>query len=930
MQIIVSLEEMMRKNLLVKFTTFSLMLSSISLFAAREATPQEALMLRRISEFWKDGDYATVKKQIIDYLFKHPDTSLKDHLNAMLGDIHFQEKNFTAALNAYEEITNPEIQSKIFFNSLQARFETKDYEGVISLTNEYLQHNQLGNADSDVKLRRILAESLFREAFQATDPEKKVHLLKLARPHYKILSQTKYGDKALFPLAEIHRLLQEDERAADLYLLLAKKFPDHKERFLFQAAVLQIKFNQQEALDNFGKIFTLNGKRAHLAAFNKLVLLYNNDKYLDYIAFYHEVSRVIPKEKAPLLEFYLARSYYEEKNYKNAAEVFESFVSNPVNRSKEYRIALLLLINCAKYQKDIGIFDRTLDQFKKNFPQDKELPKAIMMYAQLCREKGDYVQSVEDLKMLLKEFPEYTEREVVLFDYALSLAKLQKWESSRLSFTAFIQEYPNSTKCNSATRHLINCYIEVLKDPTRGDYSSLKEDFVKLLVDAYNKEDLLNAEEQKKYLLVMVKCLYEMGKYEKALTFLEPFINENPAETFTGEEHLLIALCFQKLQNAEQFISYAEKALIINPELPEKEILHLELYNAYLGLSQSEQDEQHKDSILDKAAAHLFLSHVWEEKGIKLDNHLWLANYYYQKVKSGFSQENYDKSMLLYKNLLGLTHVDAKIELSSDSLFLEQEVLKYADLLGIKGEVPTQISVLEALCRKQGEFTDLPWKLKRRSLLELATAYENNLQPDQAKLIFKNLLETAGELPSIVNNTAQLRLACLEYAKLSAEEKNVGNQELISILQDLKDLQIQKKIMGEPVHLEAALQYAEIRTELEGGQSKAKSKLFFLKRIKDNFNTNEDAITQEYHDQMSKYPEKEKIYQSYMKYIQAEILRCESEIARENKQNQQANNLQNEALRLLDELSKSEDSLKPYLFDRVKKCNGEISKAINS
>ncbi|HSX04315.1 MAG TPA: tetratricopeptide repeat protein [Rhabdochlamydiaceae bacterium] len=920
---------MMRRNLLVNFTTLTLMLSGFSIIDAHEATPQEALMLRRISEFWKDGDYSTVKKQILDYLGKHPETALKDHLNAMLGDIYFQEKNYSQALTVYERIQNPEVQAKIFFNSLQSRFETKDYAGVVEKTAEYLKLHELGNSDTDVKLRRIMAESLFREAFQTSDPERKAHLLKSARPHYKILSQTKYGDRALFPLAEIHRLLKEEERASDLYLLLAKKFPEHKERFLFQAAVLQINFNQEEALDNFGKIYALGGKRAHLAAFNKLVLLYNQEKYHDYVTFYLEVSKTIAKEKAPLLEFYLARSYYELKNYKSAGETFESFVSNPVNRSKEYRIALLLLINCAKYQKDVGLFERSLVQFKKNFYHDRELPKAIMMFAQLCREKGDYVQSVEDLKTILKEFPDYTEREAVLFDYALSLAKVQKWDASRESFEVFLQDYPNSPRANSATRHLINCYIEVLKDPTRVDYQKVKEDFLAVLVGAYNKEDLLNSSEKDKYLLVMVKCLYELGKYQDALAFLEPFILRHSVDTFTGEEHLLMALCFQKMQNLDQFISYAEKALAIDPDLADKEILHLELYNAYLTLSLSENDAAPKDKLLDQAADHLFLSQAWNEKSIKLDNHLWLANYYYQKVKTNSALDSlYEKSMLLYKNLLGIAKDDAKFDISSDSLFLENEVLKFADLIGMKKDVQKQISILEALHLKQSEHTDLPWKLQRRTMLELAQAYEKNRQLADAQKIYQNLIETSGDLPSIVTNTAQLHLARVEYAQLSSENRDAGNEELISILQSLKDLQIQKKIMGEPIHLEAALLYAEIRSELEVSRSKAKSKLFFLKRIKDNFNANEDLITQEYHGLMSNYPEKEKIYQSYMKYIQAEILRCEAELAWENNQKQQGNNLQNEAIRLLDELLKSQEGLKPYLLDRVKNSSSEISKAI--
>nr|MDJ0651509.1 hypothetical protein [Simkaniaceae bacterium] len=40
---------------------------------------EEAFLIRRIAEFWKDGDFAIVKTQIVDFLDRYPKSSLKDY-----------------------------------------------------------------------------------------------------------------------------------------------------------------------------------------------------------------------------------------------------------------------------------------------------------------------------------------------------------------------------------------------------------------------------------------------------------------------------------------------------------------------------------------------------------------------------------------------------------------------------------------------------------------------------------------------------------------------------------------------------------------------------------------------------------------------------------------------------------------------------------
>ena len=62
-------------------------ISSLGFCDGGETTPKEALTLRRITEYWKDGDYAAVKRQISYFLEKNPNSNLRDHLHAILDDL---------------------------------------------------------------------------------------------------------------------------------------------------------------------------------------------------------------------------------------------------------------------------------------------------------------------------------------------------------------------------------------------------------------------------------------------------------------------------------------------------------------------------------------------------------------------------------------------------------------------------------------------------------------------------------------------------------------------------------------------------------------------------------------------------------------------------------------------------------------------------
>ena len=235
---------------------------------------------------------------------------------------------------------------------------------------------------------------------------------------------------------------------------------------------------------------------------------------------------------------------------------------------------------------------------------------------------------------------------------------------------------------------------------------------------------------------------------------------------------------------------------------------------------------------------------------------------------------------------------------------------------------------MEALVRKQEELSQLPWKLKKRSILELAKAYDADGQYQNAINSFRYLIKSTDKFSSTVTNAAQLYLAKLQYRLLKPQQRTNDNPDMVAVLHALKDLQIQKKLVEEPLHLEAALQYAEIRSALSDQENYAKNAHFFFKRMFEDFQSTGDPIGEEYNHLRSQYPEKDLIFSAYMQYLDAKLLHYQAQIAKMEKKYDQVPQLRKEALQLLDGLTHLEEALQPFLLERIKRAKVEIAQEL--
>lgn len=126
---------------------------------------EEAFMVKRITEFWKDQDYTLVQRQIHLFLDKYPNSSLKDYLKGVLGDIYLKDREFDQAINTYLSIDDPKIQEKVLVNTLQAMYEQSRYADIYKVGGKYLQRSEIFEERKDEYLF-LMAEGYFRSTLE--------------------------------------------------------------------------------------------------------------------------------------------------------------------------------------------------------------------------------------------------------------------------------------------------------------------------------------------------------------------------------------------------------------------------------------------------------------------------------------------------------------------------------------------------------------------------------------------------------------------------------------------------------------------------------------------------------------------------------------------------------------------------------------------
>ncbi|MBS0624728.1 MAG: outer membrane protein assembly factor BamD [Verrucomicrobia bacterium] len=788
--------------------------------AAQMHTEEEALALRRIADFWQEGEYQIAKSQIEEYLKQFPQSSYSDTLCAALGDLFLREKNYSNALSCYSQIVSKEWLDQVFLNRLQALYHLEWYATLADECESYLGRQD--TEDSKLQVTYYLAISLYQQCLNASkNPEQLEKLALRAQPYFVTLFQSDLSNEVSQAFAHLCCILKDYAKASDIYLDLAQHDESGKEDFLFQAAMLQTEFDKEKASRTFEEIANLGQHRAQDAAFNRLVLSFELGKYDDLAASKEELFRQIPEDKIPHARLFLGRSYLALKKYPEATQELKSFIdTNPPYEM--LRAALVQLLDAAQQTNDLFSFDAAMAKLS---PEDPERPKAIFSRAILLKKERRIEEAKQDLNTLLSSYPQFPQSAQAAFELTHLEYQTKSWSACRATAIGFIQRFPSHELLSFAWRYLASSSAQLASQEPAGEVM-LKKQLASDLENLLQQQNLLADAERNDWQFLLAKTYYELNQKERSLSILMPL--SELAFSQDANTKLLIAL-IHKEKSPELFCQYAEEALQFKADLIDPAQTHIALFNTYLDRSKDEPQ------FLDKAANHLFAS--FSLKGtLQQENHLWLSDYFFTRAQEDSSAAQ--KAFELLK----------KSEPSEDTIY------KLAKLYDWQSRTDEAIALLE------GNKSIL--NLDARLLL--AESYVRVGKTKQASEQFDSIVASS----PLFKNQASAS-ACLQGIQLK-RSLGIAAPEAAAAL---KTLILQRSLTNEPIHLEAALEYIDLQA-----QKDLDKRLSLLAKTKADFQSTADLLSKDYQESRHKLPQKEKIYQSYMTFFDADAYLCQANL----------------------------------------------------
>jgi|694.fasta_scaffold42140_2 outer membrane protein assembly factor BamD (BamD/ComL family) len=861
---------------------------------------EEILCVRRILELWKDRELSLAVSQIDQFLQQHPQSKYTEQLLALLGDIYWMEKNYGEALRTYDRIVASECKESIFNHRLDCLYHQGNFSALSDEALGRLPSAEGSPKDSEEALWMFYyAESLMHLAKDAQDQE----ALEKAQNYYEYLLETEHDLDARLALAHLNSRLGNHTKAAIYYLELAEKLEARRGEMLFLAAQEQSKIDPIEAIGLYERILEIGGYKESQAALNKLILLFNLEQYDKVLQEKEVLQKAVALEHAPFLELYLGRSCFALNRYEEAICHLQPLLTGSVTSTLDLptvKMVLMTLIASHFHLNQIEELQRLSKKFEKKFPADSSLPKVLFIQALTLKNCQRFQESLEVLDHILRRFPNYEKFEEVEFEKCLALYKLGHWLESRACFLDFVSKYEGtkSPLVQAALHYVPNSTLQWLESSVLNGEESLKfrEQLLEDVEWTLNHPETVQDIQTGRLLLMKGKALHELNRDQEAVDALHTFV-EQSEDPGGYQGHLMMAICYYEgLKDLNKFIYHAEKVLEIKPGDKTYNWLRINLFSVYLQLvrEQNHSVVQFDDrDYLNKAAGHLYEVLSTDSEKIKQENKLWLANYYYNKVKQGLNEyvleplQNQEMVALarrcqdIYEKVLAYGDHKPLPTITSDTVYLEQEYFKLSNIYGWLSERRRQLNLLKALVHLQRENKEWSWSLRTRTVFALADAY-HHLGEDEMALENYTMLTTALKTTDpYIFNGSKLAWARLKYARLPQEKRMAEDPDMRIILKTLKDLQIRRTLEQEPIHLEAALEYVFMREALEPQETRTAQALFLLGRLKDCFSNKQDLWSKEYNESRKQHPEKDFIYQAYMMLVEAHILRLEAKLALE-------------------------------------------------
>lgn len=803
--------------------------------------PSEGLSLRRIVDFWEEGEYQIAKQEMEQFLIQFPSSDYASTICAAVGDLMLREKSYEKALHYYTQIKDAKIADQVFLNRMQSLFHMQWYATLTDECEAFLNQNQEPPKDPDLLLnvRRLLVVSIYQQCLNSAADAKLLEQLAVrAQPHFELLASIPLSEDVSQAYAHICTLLNQFEKAAQIYLDLSNRGGENKEKLLFQAALLQSKYDKTAALQTFDLLSKNSSSYAKEAAYNWLILQFELKNFEAIISVKEEALSSIPKEKWAQAHLLFGKSFLSLHEYSKAATELLLFLENKPT-AESARPALLHLAEAGYQGNDVKLLDIAIQQLRNIDPKDPFLPEIVQSKVRLLKKAQEFQLAKGELDSFQQAFPLTPPLEVELMEIEFLTKEWKACHEKARHFLTTHLEHPLSLH---AWRFLVSASLAL----------GSKEELLSDLEEALQKENFLSSEERSDWEFFLAKTNFELNRLSQAEEILSTLLQKATPFSNQANANLLLAFCLRDLhENENEFCRLAEKALLNQATLIPLQEQHISLFNAYLSLSKQDP------ACLPIAAEHLYQAFL-QKAQLQTQNLLWLAETCYTQSEADPAKT--ESALLVLSQILANTSCNTKTE----SLFI-----KLAKLYQKTGNHPQSIAILETMVQTYEKESDQDWGSQNEALFLLGQARhrEGTLQ------LAEELFDRAANLSPGKRNSFSAA-AALQSALLKINRKH-----LRTAVTALKNLMLQKRLENEPSHLESAFVYIDLLSGKAKTSKQLLKKRALLKKTKTSFEAEEDLLSKDYHAARAHFKEQDRIYSLYMQFFDAELLLTEAALS---------------------------------------------------
>jgi tetratricopeptide (TPR) repeat protein len=805
---------------------------------------EEDLFVKRLIAFWKDEQYELLSHQIETFLQEYPKSAHFSDIQIIKAHLLTRGKKYDEAISVFESIPSLNENQNAYLLYLEALFQTKSYQKLLSKISLVLNHSDFQQKKQTLL---YLKTQTMLHLLKELPEEKAKAFLKEAEADLDLIYEAEYKVSVLKAKLFIAKTLNDQKTSIHLAKELSH-LVDEKEEYLFLDACETISIDSKLAIVKFKRLSKYKHPFQAKSLYNLLILLFKEKHFEEIIELKPYFSTSLEESDLPLFELYLACSYKELKNFKQAVAQYQKALHLD-HVPEDRKNALLELAICTYTLEDETQFGHALTRLKSEFPEEKNIPELEFGYAKLLCKNKLYHKAQKVYEHLL-QLEHLEKKEEVLKEFIFLLFQQDQTHHILYHTTLYLKQF-------NPQEQIINIHIDralKLKDVNRIEPLVFLTTLKNMPKELKEKID---------YSLATV--YYDTKNYTQAKAILETL--EKTAHAYIAKVHYL--LCLLSQNDLELSTHYLELALKENMSFEDLGMIHIHLFNAYLQIHN--ENKALKSWHINKecppetlAAEHLYKAFKIAPNKIKQDNLLFLAQWAYKEAKQKKECQNAHALFAFIFKECQLEH----------ELYFDLKK-KQAKLFKWQNKCNAAIDILQQLLNNAQTDTQ-----KCTLCYKLGLLYKAQRRHSIALNYFKEAIKTKSFCKA--HNFSKFEVVNLEIDQCQDPQRQV---ELLSYL---KDLQVKKCIQYEPLFLDASLLYIDLITSSLPKPNQDERRLFLLKRMQEDFTNENDIFSKEYHTQLKKNDDKRYVYNCYMQFVAQKIAFLEAKIQNNQKQEKRA------------------------------------------